>query len=176
MNLTQLTNILESLDDSVWQALLLGQPLLLIDDERVVAAAESSGKIFIPPQQAKDISSLRDSVIADAEEHLNNYYLSHPLSQTGFDRQVEKLVEQYGASAFAAVYPDVSERTLFVDVGEVIAEGHDSPRHPYGAYCELEELLEGDALQQFVLQWIADGEAYERYISMNVCRYGCIKV
>ena len=173
MNHFELQHLLEQLDDDIWRVLLNGQPLALVDDKRLVSAAKPEDKIFILPQNADDISSLRESVIKNAEELLNNYYLSHPLSKAGFTLQVQKLVEQYGASVFAAEYPDIPERTLFVDVGEVVAEGHGSPRHRYGAYCELQEALQGEALEQFVQQWLTSGEAYELYIGMNVCRYGC---
>jgi len=173
MNHFELQHLLKQLDNDIWQALFDGQPLALVDDERLVPAAKPEDKIFILPQNADDVASLRESVIKNAEELLNNYYLSHPLSKSGFTLQVKKLVEQYGASAFAAVYPDIPERTLFVDVGEVVAEDRDSARHRYGAYCELQETMQGEELKQFVQQWLTGGDAYELYIGMNVCRYGC---
>lgn len=174
MKHSELIRQLEQLDTDIWQALLHGKPLALVDDQRLELATESCSNIIILPQQKNDIASLRDSLVSTAEEILNNYYLRNPLSKAGFNRQAGQLVNKYGAVAFAAVYPAISERTLFVELGEVIAETSESPRHRYGAYVELDEPLSEERLGSFVEQWLSSGTAYEQYISMNACRYGCI--
>lgn len=176
MNVSQFKSLLEGLDEHSWQALLQGQSLIVIDDESLALEGRLHEKAIVPPQLDKvmEPSSLREFVLLHADEYLNEYYRLNPLSPKGFNRQVQTLVEQYGADAFAAEYPDVPQRTLFVEVGDVIAEDSSSPRHRYGAYCELEQPLSGKQLEAFVQQWIDSNQAYERYISMNVCRYSCV--
>ena len=173
MNKEKFKIILKVLEDEVWQRLLDGQALVLVDDSRIVAASEQPGNIIIPPRDVNDINTLRDEVMDNAGEILEHYYRSFPLSRAGFNRQVEQLIEQHGAEAFAAVYPDVSAFTLFVEGGSVVAEDAASPRYRYGAYCELQQPLQIDALSAYVKKWLSSGKAYENYISMNVCRYSC---
>ncbi|OBS08408.1 hypothetical protein [Acidihalobacter prosperus] len=99
--------------------------------------------------------------------------MTQPLSQDAFDRQVEVLFSAHGAGAFAACAGALPDFTLFVDGEHVVAEPQGSPRHRYGAYCELEEPLTGEALEVRVRRWLRGGEAYTLYLSMNVCRYSC---
>jgi hypothetical protein len=99
--------------------------------------------------------------------------MNEPLSQNEFNRQVEALFETYGASAFAALASQYPKYTLFVEDDKVVAESAESPRHRYGAFCELDHALSGTALDDRVRQWLSSGEAYSLYLSMNVCRYNC---
>jgi len=41
------------------------------------------------------------------------------------------------------------------------------------AYCELEHPLEDGELEKYVRKWLQRGEAHERYLGMNACRYNC---
>ena len=95
------------------------------------------------------------------------------LQRADFDQQVAALIHHHGASAFAACWPNLSAYTLFVDEHAVIAEPADSPRHRYGAFCELDAPLTGTALTERVQLWLDSGEAFELYVGMNVCRYHC---
>ena len=99
--------------------------------------------------------------------------MAQELSLSEFNQQVEALFERHGAAAFAALTGRCPQYTLFVDDDRVVAESVDSPRHRYGAFCELEEPLSGAGLEAYVRQWLASGEAYELYLGMNVCRYNC---
>ena len=99
--------------------------------------------------------------------------MNEPLSQKEFNRQVEALFETHGASAFAAVASQHPQYTLFVEGDRVVAESAESPRHRYGAFCELDRALSDAALDDRVRQWLSSGEAYSLYMSMNVCRYNC---
>ena len=99
--------------------------------------------------------------------------MNEPLSQYEFNRQVEALFETYGASAFAAVASQHPQYTLFVEDDKVVAESAESPRHGYGAFCELDHALSDVAVDARVRQWLSCGEAYSLYLSMNVCRYNC---
>jgi len=86
---------------------------------------------------------------------------------------VEDLIDRLGAGAFAAAPRQLARYTLFVEGGEVVAESAESPRHKYGVYCELERPV-GDAETEVrVRKWLQRGEAHERYLEMNVCRYNC---
>ena len=94
----------------------------------------------------------------------------HPPSQTDFDRQVDALFDQYGECAFAALEGQLPSYTLFVEGDQVIAEPRTSPRHRYGAFCELDRPLGDAEIKIRVRQWLTRGEAYQRFLGMNCCR------
>lgn len=175
MNSHELRQQLEQLDDTSWQQLLAGKALRLVDDERLELAEPGERNLVVPQQggSSLDVPALREQLLSQAGELIEAYYLRNPLSLKAFNHQVRALVEQYGAAAFAAEYGALPERTLYVDGDQVIAESSDSPRHPYGAFCELDEAVAADALSARVADWLGSDEAYEKYISMNVCRYSC---
>jgi len=166
---------LAQLDESVWQAILSGSSLCLQDDQQLVLykGLHRNTIIFSSRDASQDITTLRTESLANSDEFLEDYYRTHPLTETGFEQQVLALIVLHGAEAFCTVSGGTPERTLFVEVGEVMAESTDSPRHRYGAYCELEHELSDEKLEAFVRNWVSSGEAYEQYIGMNVCRYGC---
>jgi hypothetical protein len=95
------------------------------------------------------------------------------LTQTEFNQQVAQLFAVHGAAAFAAPSGHFPQLTLFVEDETVVAESATSPRHRYGAFCELDKALDGAVLEKQVRQWLSSGEAYALYLSMNVCRYNC---
>ena len=99
--------------------------------------------------------------------------MAQALSQADFNQQVQKLFDVHGAAAFAAPAGQSPQYTVFVDGETVVAEGSASPRHRYGTFCELSRLLANDALVAYVQKWLERGEAYNLYLSMNVCRYSC---
>jgi len=175
MNSQELRQQLEQLDNASWQQLLAGKALRLVDDQRLELAEPGERSLIVPEQGdcGLDVPALREQIMGQAGELIDEYYLRNPLSLAEFNRQVESLIEQYGAAAFAAEYGEVPVRTLFVEVGDVLAETSESPRHRYGAFCELDEPLEGPALEERVAAWLDSQEAYEKYISMNICRYSC---
>ena len=95
------------------------------------------------------------------------------LSQADFSQQVQALIAEYGVAAFVAPLGQYPQYTLFVDGETVVAEVSSSPRHRYGGFCELSNSLKGGDLDRYVQQWLNSGEAYQLYLSMNVCRYDC---
>ena len=99
--------------------------------------------------------------------------MSQALSQSDFNQQVEQLFALHGVAAFAAPSGYYPQFTLFVEEETVVAESASSPRHRYGAFCELDKPLVGAALEKHVRHWLSSGEAYALYLSMNVCRYNC---
>jgi hypothetical protein len=175
MNASTFKQLLTQLDASDWQAVAAGQCVLLVDDLRLaIGPADAPNAVFrAPPQGPVDAATLKRNMLAAADELLSNYYLTHPLTLAGFDHQAKILLGRYGAAAFAAPTGQLPSRTLFVDGGEVVAESSDSPRHRYGAYCELDKPLTEPAIKAQVQRWLERGEAYQRYLSMNVCRYNC---
>ena len=62
---------------------------------------------------------------------------------------------------------------LFVDGVEVVAEPPESPRHKNGVFCELERPLDERAVEACVRKWLERGDAHERYLETNLCRYTC---
>ena len=166
---------LEQLEDASWQAILEGHSIMIVDDQRLALGIGQAENTIVSASsfQFSDADALRREVISRAPELLCSYYQAHPLSLPGFNRQVVQLLERYGAEAFAAPCGELPERTLFVDGSDVVAESADSPRHRYGAYCELEDLSPDQNVADYVMQWLEQGEAHERYLEMNVCRYNC---
>jgi len=166
---------LEQLEASIWQAVCEGQSIVIINDQRLALGTEQSENVVVSASlfQYSDADELRSEVLSRAPELFCSYYQAHPLTLPGFNRQVADLIERYGAEVFAAPCGELPERTLFVDGSDVIAESAESPRHRYGAYCELESLSPGQDIKAYVLQWLEKGEAHERYLEMNVCRYNC---
>lgn len=176
MNTEIFIQLLERVSDSDWQAIVGGQALCMIDDERLeVGDSDNNAAIVkntIPGRSHSE--RFKQEVINDAESILQKYYFIHPLTQAGFNRQAKKLIKLKGAKAFAATSGNLPEFSLFVDGGELLAEGADSPRHRYGAFCEIEKMpAEPVIVESRVIEWLQNNEAYELYLNMNVCRYNC---
>lgn len=175
MNEATFVEQLKRLTPAEWEAVVEGQGVIIVDDLRVeIGPANAPNTVIIAaPGEASDAEVLKRESLSAAAELLHNYYLTHPLSLPGFNQQAEALIHEHGATAFAAVAGQFPRCTLFVDGGEVVAESAESPRHRYGVYCELERPLDAAALEGRVRQWLQRGEAHERYLEMNVCRYTC---
>jgi hypothetical protein len=167
--------VLNQLNDDVWQSVIDGKALLLVDDEALTVGSSSASNTIInsADYSSPDLTALKNTILLNAEQILAQYYLRHPLSQNGFNRQVDHLIGMHGAGAFAAMSGDYPEYTLFVEGGEVIVESAKSPRHRYGVYCEIETTVSANSMDTQVRQWLANGEAYQQYLAMNVCRYNC---
>ncbi|MEW8579691.1 MAG: hypothetical protein AB2591_05085 [Candidatus Thiodiazotropha sp.] len=100
--------------------------------------------------------------------------MSHsPPTVTEFYGQVTGLIAELGAAAFCASPGGLPQFTLFVDGNRVIAEPRNAPRHPYGVYCTLSEGLTEEQLTEHLHKWLNSGEAYQQFLSMNLCRYNC---
>ena len=175
MNEQQFVSLLSGLEDSQWRSVLEGQAILMVNDLELELGDDGSANAIISASQdgSDTIVSLKEGSLRDAAELLQNYYLTHPLTLKGFNCQVEQLLEKHGARAFAAPIGQLPQFTLFVEGGEVLAEPSGSPRHRYGAFCELGHSVEDSAINARVSQWLETGEAHERYLGMNVCRYNC---
>lgn len=175
MNSRDLMLKLDGLELQVWQGLLDGKALRLVDDS-VLELAEPGQRnliFFEPDAQGMDLDGLRARVMSKVDELIDEYYLRNPLSLKAFNRQVQGLIQEHGAAAFVAEYGDLPERSLFVEVGDVLALDAESPQHRYGAFCELDEPVNEQDIKKLVKAWLDSNEAYEKYISMNVCRYSC---
>lgn len=175
MDEKRFTQQLEALAPADWQAVAEGLGLLIVDDLglEIGPASAPNAVVVASKHEGSDPASLKRETLGAAGDLLHNYYLTHPLTPAGFNRQVEDLIREHGATAFAAVAGQLPRYTLFVDGGEVVAEAADSPRHKYGVFCELERPLDETATEACVRKWLQRGEAHERYLEMNVCRYTC---
>jgi hypothetical protein len=171
----QLIELFQSLDDSHWLAILTDQALLMQNDMELVIGPDDAPNVLLAASDfhSKQPEQMKQEVINNAEAILASYYLSHPLTLTGFNDQVYRLVKQYSIAAFCAEEGHRAERTLFIEAGEVLALSKEDLRHAYGVFFEFSGPLTGIALENHFSQWIEQGEAYERYLSMNVCRYNC---
>ncbi len=176
MNLDEFRQHLHQLEEADWQAVMNGRSILIVDDrylETGPADAENACLGLNDGQGAGDGAELKEQIMNNAEQILNNYYLDHALTAEGFRYQVERLFVIHGICAFAAAQDCLPDRTLFVEGGEVIAEHAESPRHRYGVYCELDHDMSGEECEVYIRQWLEQGEAHEQYLGMNVCRYNC---
>ncbi|MEW8338679.1 MAG: hypothetical protein AB2708_02445 [Candidatus Thiodiazotropha taylori] len=99
--------------------------------------------------------------------------MSQPPSRNEFDAQAAELINELGATAFCAPPGKMPDYTLFVDDNRVIAEPRSGPRHPYGIHCEVREGVTQSQMGEALHTWLESGEAYEAFISTNVCRFNC---
>ncbi len=176
MNTDIFLALLNQLNDDDWQSVMDGNGLLLVDDQALTVGASTAHNVIVhsADYSANDLSSIKKNIVSDAEQILTQYYLQHPLSESGFNRQVDYYIKKHGANAFAARYGEIPQCTLFVEGGEVVVETSESPRYRYGVYCEIDQAaLTAGTVEQKVSQWLANGEAYQQYLAMNVCRYNC---
>ncbi len=175
MNAQTFENLLNELDAHSWDTLLGGAYLRLVDDEQLIVSEEDTPDRIIAGADftAGDAAELKRTLLERAEDILHQYYRTHPLTQKGFNKQLRQLAEQHGIEAFMAVGGQRPDYTLFVEGGELVAEPKGSPRHPYGAFLELEQALPENKREDAFAKWLDSGSAYEQYLSMNVCRYNC---
>lgn len=165
--------LLEELVDADWQAVIDGQRIVLVDDQRLEIGDAHALSAIIQAGEASTAAELREVSLAEADDLLHNYYRTHALTNAGFNAQALRLIATHGAENFAGPFGPPPPRTLFVDGGELIAADHSDPRHRYGAYCEVDVPMSPEALAEKVEQWIERGEAHARYMAMNACRYNC---
>ncbi len=175
MNTEAFVRLLEVLSEDAWQSVIEGQAIIMIDDQALETGAADAGNAIIKaadnPLETTD--SLKQASLEQAADILHNYYLTHPLTLKGFNEQARMLIDTHGSEAFIAKAGAYPRFTLFVEVGEVVAEPAGSPRHRYGVFCELDHEAHSMAASDHVLRWLERGEAHERYLEMNVCRYTC---
>ena len=96
-----------------------------------------------------------------------------PPSRDEFNAQAAELINELGATAFCAPPGKTPDYTLFVEENSVIAEPKSGPRHPYGIHCEIREAETESQMVETLQKWLDSGEAYEAFISTNVCRFNC---
>lgn len=175
MNSDLFTEALQQLRDDELQALAEGQSLRLIDDAELAVGAHNDidAMMISLPHGVSDGGAIRRWLVESAAELVAAFYQAHPISEKGFRRQVESLIQKYGAEAFVAPDGERADVTLFVDAGEVVAETRGNPRHPYGAFLELGAGADTSDISGRVRHWLDSGEAYRHYLSMNVCRFNC---
>lgn len=170
MTLEEFTESLLNLDEGLWRDVAQGGAILLLDDERFESGPAGHPNALVAPADGID---QRDRYRNDPESLYREFYRTHPLSLAGFNRQVKALFEALGAESFTAQEGELARRTLFVEAGEVLAQAEDSPTFRYGTYLELTPGLLSRSPADKAWQWLNSGEAYETYLSMNVCRYNC---
>lgn len=173
MNAHQFIQQLNLLSAKDWHAIANGHSVALKNDDELIISDNNTEQIIVDTKALAEqqADQIKDYVISQAEQFLQQYYLQHPLSQAGFNKQVLALISQHGIDKFISHDHQAAAFTLFVEGGEVIAEDDTSPRQPYGV-CFKTESSSKDIKQQ-AMNWIHSGEAYELYLSMNVCRYNC---
>lgn len=173
MTLELFIQLLNQLSSTQWQSIVEGANINLVNDRKLVINTKNTNSIVeskdIPAAQYKDVKAY---VIRNASELLQQYYISHPLSQAGFNQQVNALFTDFGIDKFIANDGQTAVLTLFVEGSKVVAENADNPRHRYGVYFTPDENNKDDFPDQ-AISWLDSGEAYDTYLGMNVCRYNC---
>lgn len=166
---------LKQLSESDWYAIYSGQGLIMINDSHLEIGSPDLPGVILAARffTANDPDTFKQHAMAAASELYTNYYRTHPLTLYGFNDQLYRLVQQFSPESFCAPTGQRSDKTLFVEDGELIAMGKADPRHAYGVFCELPHSIKPAAIVNHFSHWIEQGEAYERYLSMNVCRYNC---
>ena len=166
---------LKQLSESDWNKIFSGQAVLMVNDTHLEVGSPDLPNVIISAQffDTSDAELLKQNILNAADELYVNYYRTHPLTLYGFNDQLYRLVQQYSPEAFCASKGQRAERTLFVESGELMALDNEDPRHAYGVFCELTDLVKPSGVGNYLSHWIEDGQAYEDYLSMNVCRYNC---
>ena len=173
MDKDQFVEVIQTLEEDVLEAVLAGESICLVDDEKLKLCNDASSLDLNLPEELKTAEQLREWFVENAEEILQHYYRLNPLTRPGFDLQVKDLFEKYGPASFVGTFDQRASVTLFVEVGTVVAEEQGSARHPYGSFCEIDTPMNDEQREQKAAQWLTSGEAYDQYLSMNVCRYNC---
>ena len=166
---------LKQLSDSDWHAIFSGQGLLMINDSHLEIGSPDLTNVIVAERffTAKDDEAFKQHAINISRELYTNYYRTHPLTLYGFNHQFYRMLEKFSPEDFCASAGQRAEKTLFVEDGELIAMGESDPRHAYGVCCELPESIKPSTIVNYLSHWIEQGEAYEAYLSMNICRYNC---
>lgn len=174
MHIQEINAQLKQLTQQDWEDLIEDAQLVMQDDERLMLVSHALKNIFFSADMVKadSVNELKDKVLEHAEALLAEYYRKHPLTKKGFYHKALSAVKGKEQD-FAAASRENPNCTLFVEGGEVVVEDQDSPRHPYGVYCELPANTPQDAIPGIVQQWLESGDAHENYLEMNVCRYFC---
>ena len=166
---------LRQLSESDWKTIFSGQALLMVNDCSLEMGATGQPNVVLAADffSADDFSDFKQQALDSAAELYSNYYRTHPLTLYGFNDQFYRLVQQFSPEAFCAPAGNRAEKTLFVESGQLIVLDKTDPRYAYGLFCELSPMVKPSGVANHLSHWIEQGEAYEAYLSMNVCRYNC---
>ena len=175
MTESQFIDQLQQLSESDWKAIFSGQALLMVNDSSLEQGTSDQPNVILSADffTANNFSDFKQQVLDCSGELYSNYYRTHPLTLYGFNEQLYRLIQQSSPDAFCAKAGQRAETTLFVEGGELMALAKNDPRHAYGLFCELSPLVKPSGVANYLSHWIEQGEAYEAYLSMNVCRYNC---
>lgn len=177
MNTEQFKEVLQTLADEDYQAVLDGAALVVFQDKSLtLGKPEEAYVIYELGDEAFDsVGALKAHLLAHAESILKEYYQFNPLSKEYFNRELSALIQQHGETAFISMPGKETNLKLFVEDGKVIAEDNSSPRFKYGFHLSLEEKMLPQAISNKVKNWVQSGSAYSEYISVNVCRFSAME-
>lgn len=166
---------LKQLSESDWNAIFSGQGLLMVNDQFLEVGSSELPNVILSTQffSANDQDAFKQHTMETADQLYSNYYRTHPLTVYGFNDQFYRLIQKFSPNVFCASAGQRAEKTLFVEGGELMALGRADPRYAYGVFCELPHSIKSSGIVTYFSHWIEQGDAYEAYLSMNVCRYNC---
>ena len=175
MNAEEFVEAVQAMSDEDLQSLQTGDRLYLHNDHELMVGAEhKAARLNVElGEDAATPQTIRQALVDQAESLIEQHYRENPLSQPGFNQQVLRLVQEHGAENFAAGSGQRARYTLFVEGGEILRQQAGDARYPYGSFLELHKEFDAAERAKLVIDWIESGEAYQQYLSMNVCRYNC---
>ena len=92
--------------------------------------------------------------------------MAEPMAREAFDAQLRDILNTHGAASILGAAAQGACISVFTGGEALEAVAADDPRHRYG--LTFDGPLEG------LEAWIAEGEAYDDYVSMNICRFSCV--
>ncbi|QAB14669.1 hypothetical protein [Hydrogenovibrio thermophilus] len=173
MDAQQFLTAVSALSDDDFQKVLNGSTLVVVQDRGLrLGKTDDAFVIYELGEDPFDtVASLKQYLIDNVEDLLRDYYQFNPISKEFFQARLRELMLEHGEAAFAAQPNNLPEKAVFVEQGELVCEGQESPRFKYGLYLRLDEAMPAMAVSNKVKNWLQSGSAYGDYISVNVCRF-----
>ncbi|WP_319380319.1 hypothetical protein [Thiomicrorhabdus sp.] len=180
MNLEQFKTALDKMSDEELQQIIddPDKGLIVVRDEALdIGASDQAYVIYELGDDAfATVSELRNSLDDQAEAMLKEYYQFNPLSKEFFNKEVQKLFNEYGELSFISTPKKPASKAIFVENEQVLCLDENEPRFKYAFKLELDDsYAQPQAQLNKVKNWIQSGSAYQDYISVNVCRFSAIE-
>ena len=173
MNAEDFKHALNDFSDENYQEILDGAALIIFEDKSLTLGKSQQAYVIfeLGDESFDSIEALKASLIARADDLIQEYYQHNPLSKMYFNNQLTQLIKEHSAAAFVTMPGQEATVKLFVNESEVVVEMAESPRFKYGFCLVLSEKVLPQAVENKVKNWVSSGSAYDDYISVNVCRF-----
>lgn len=177
MNAQEFKQAVETLTDEAYQAILNNEGLIIHQDESLKIG--SSDAAFVIYELGDDGFTTADQVkqylLTNAEELMATYYQFNPISKEYFNRELNKVFAEHGADAFVSLTGKMPQKVFFVEDGKIVVEDESSIKFKYGIYLQIEDANSSMVKINKTKNWLQSGNAYQDYISTNVCRFSAME-